>query len=640
MLKNRKRSGSTHSVKSTPDESVTEEKVEEKEELEKQDSHSKKYKDSDKTWKDSRRLIFVFGALLGLVLALWFGSSGDKYSNDMFDNFYVFESVQNYVGDWKELLPQSVSNLIGDFQFDNTQADLTESFAVGKQLRRDLNLTDKHPLIIVPGVISTGIESWGLYKDEECDSEPHFRKRLWGSFYMLKAMVLDKTCWLRHVKLDPETGLDPPHYKLRAAQGFESADFFMAGYWLWNKVLQNLGAIGYDSNKMMTASYDWRLSYLDLEIRDRYFTKLKLQIELGLEHSGEKTVLVGHSMGSQVVFYFLKWVEASGKNYGNGGPGWVDKHIEAFIDVTGTLLGAPKCVPALISGEMKDTIQLNTLAMYGLEKFFSRKERLEMLQTWGGIPSMLPKGGDLIWGDLDYSVEDSSNDSNNTDTFGNFIRFADLNEDIIPEEDTTWNNLTMSSAIQYVYDTSPDWLQKRITDQYSFGYATTEKEMKQNKLHHSHWSNPLEVPLPNAPNMKIYCLYGVNNPTERAYTYKKDTDSSYLNLTIAYDSPQPVFFTDGDGTVPLVTHSMCHKWKEGVTPYNPAGIEVKIVEMMHQPDRFDIRGGAKSAEHVDILGSAELNEYILKIAGGRGNLIEDRLHTNLTNWVNEMSFPM
>ena len=48
MLKNRKRSGSTHSVKSTPDESVTEEKVEEKKELEKRDSHSQTYKDSDK----------------------------------------------------------------------------------------------------------------------------------------------------------------------------------------------------------------------------------------------------------------------------------------------------------------------------------------------------------------------------------------------------------------------------------------------------------------------------------------------------------------------------------------------------------------------------------------------------------------
>lgn len=596
--------------------------------------------ETERSWKDSRRLIFIFGAMLGLLLALWFGSSTDKYRNDIFENFYVLESVQNYVGDWKGLLPQSVSSLIDDFQFDNTQADLTESFAVGKQLRKDLNLTDKHPLVIVPGVISTGIESWGLYKDEECDSEPYFRKRLWGSFYMLKTMVLEKSCWLKHIKLDPETGLDPPNYKLRAAQGFEAADFFMAGYWLWNKVLQNLGAIGYESNKMVTAAYDWRLSYLDLEVRDRYFTKLKMQIELQLEQTGEKSVLVGHSMGSQVVFYFLKWIEASGEGYGNGGEGWVDKHIAVFVDIAGTLLGAPKCVPALISGEMKDTIQLNTLAMYGLEKFFSRRERLEMIQTWGGIPSMLPKGGELIWGDLDFSVEDNATANNNTDTYGNFIRFADVDGNFLAKENSTWTNFTMSSAVQYVRDTSPSWLQKRITDQYSFGYAKSEQEMKNNELYHSYWSNPLDVPLPNAPNMKIYCLYGINNPTERAYTYKKDSESSYLNMTIAYDSPQPVFFADGDGTVPLMTHAMCHKWKQGVSAYNPAGIEVKIVEMRHQPDRFDIRGGAKSAEHVDILGSAELNEYILKIAGGKGDTIEERILSDLPEWINQIQFPL
>ncbi|CDO95624.1 unnamed protein product [Kluyveromyces dobzhanskii CBS 2104] len=596
--------------------------------------------DAEKSWKDSRRFIFIIGAVLGLMLALWAGSSGDKYKNELFDNFFAFESVQNYVGDWKELLPSSVSGLIEDFQFDNNQADLTESFAVGKQLRNDLGLSDKHPLVIVPGVISTGIESWGLYKDDECDSEPHFRKRLWGSFYMLKTMVLDKNCWLKHVKLDPETGLDPPHYKLRAAQGFEAADFFMAGYWLWNKVLQNLGAIGYETNKMAAAAYDWRLSYLDLEVRDRYFSKLKMQIELQLESTGEKSVIVGHSMGSQVVFYFLKWVEASGERYGNGGDGWVDKHIAAFVDVAGTLLGAPKCVPALISGEMKDTIQLNTIAMYGLEKFFSRRERLEMIQTWGGIPSMLPKGGDLIWGNLNFSVEDTVSHRNNSDTYGNFIRFADANEEIIEEDDATLTNFTMSSAIQYVQDTSPIWLKERIEDQYSFGYATTEEEMKENELHHSHWSNPMEVPLPNAPNMKIYCLYGTDNPTERAYTYKKDHKASFLNMTIAFDSPQPVFFTDGDGTVPLITHAMCHKWKEGVSAYNPAGIEVKIVEMKHQPDRFDIRGGAKSAEHVDILGSAELNEYILKIAAGEGDTIEERILSDLPQWVDQIPFPL
>lgn len=446
-------------------------------------------------------------------------------------------------------------------------------------------------------------------------------------------MVLDKVCWLRHLMLDPETGLDPPHFRLRAAQGFEAADFFMAGYWIWNKVIQNLGAIDYSPDEMFTAAYDWRLAYLDLEIRDRYFTKLKQQVELTYGLSGEKVCLVGHSMGSQIIFYFLKWAEAKGEFYGNGGPGWTDKYVGSFVNVAGTLLGAPKTVPALISGEMKDTIQLNALAMYGLEKFFSRKERLDLIRTWGGVPSMVPKGGNLIWGDMATSVEDSLH--NNTASFGNFIRFDRfLNNSMLNQ------NLTMEDSIEVMLELSPEWLQKRVKDQYSFGYAKNAKEMKKNALHHSHWSNPLEVPLPHAPDLKIYCIYGVNNPTERAYAYKEQSDSDVLNMTIDYESTQPVFFTDGDGTVPLMTHAICHKWAEGVSPYNPAGSNVTIVEIQHQPDRFDIRGGAKSAEHVDILGSAELNEYILQIASGNGHKIAPRFLSNLSTWVSNIDFPM
>ena len=47
-------------------------------------------------------------------------------------------------------------------------------------------------------------------------------------------------------------------------------------------------------------------------------------------------------------------------------------------------------------------------------------------------------------------------------------------------------------------------------------------------------------------------------------------------------------------------------------------MSVTIVEIKHEPDRFDIRGGAKTADHVDILGSAELNELVLKVAAGKG----------------------
>jgi phospholipid:diacylglycerol acyltransferase len=56
---------------------------------------------------------------------------------------------------------------------------------------------------------------------------------------MLRAMLLDRKCWQSAVMLDPDTGLlsifttyvglDPPGFKLRAASGFEAADFFVAG---------------------------------------------------------------------------------------------------------------------------------------------------------------------------------------------------------------------------------------------------------------------------------------------------------------------------------------------------------------------------------------------------------------------------
>ncbi|CUS23331.1 LAQU0S09e02366g1_1 [Lachancea quebecensis] len=593
----------------------------------------KSNQESKKTWRESRRIVFSLGAILGLLIAVYAGAYGGKANNNLFDNFVNFDSLQDYVDDWKEILPQGLMSLISDAQRTTSPKDLTESFAVGKQLHKDLNLTDKHPVIMVPGVISTGIESWGLYGDEECSSEAHFRKRLWGSFYMLKTMVLDKVCWLRHVMLDPETGLDPANFTLRAAQGFEAADFFMAGYWIWNKVLQNLGAIGYDPNKMATAAYDWRLAYLDLERRDSYFSKLKQKIEMDYKLTGEKTVLVGHSMGSQVVFYFLKWVEAEGPLYGNGGVGWVEKYVDSFVNVAGTLLGAPKTVPALISGEMKDTIQLNALAMYGLEKFFSRKERVDMIQTWGGVPSMLPKGGSMIWGTNEVSVEDVTHNSSHS--FGEFIRFERESQSVFSQR-----SFSMDDSIDLLLRLSPTWLQQRIKDQYSFGVATSEKQMRENELYHTYWSNPLEVPLPDAPSLKIYCIYGVGNPTERAYVYKEDPEHPDLNITIDYESSNPVSFTDGDGTVPVVTHAMCQKWAQGQSPYNPSNASVKIIEIKHQPERFDIRGGAKSAEHVDILGSAELNEYVLKIAGGRGDSIEPRQLTDLNQWVRDMPFPM
>lgn len=86
--------------------------------------------------------------------------------------------------------------------------------------------------------------------------------------------------------LDEETGLDPPYAKLRAAEGLDSADFFVTGYWIWGRILENLATVGYDSSNMMVASYDWRLAFHNLEKQDRYFSKLKLSINNYMQEIG------------------------------------------------------------------------------------------------------------------------------------------------------------------------------------------------------------------------------------------------------------------------------------------------------------------------------------------------------------------
>ena len=36
---------------------------------------------------------------------------------------------------------------------------------------------------------------------------------------MIRSVLLDKETWVDHIMLDPDTGLDPPGYKIRAVHG-------------------------------------------------------------------------------------------------------------------------------------------------------------------------------------------------------------------------------------------------------------------------------------------------------------------------------------------------------------------------------------------------------------------------------------
>lgn len=147
--------------------------------------------------------------------------------------------------------------------------------------------------------------------------------------------------------MNSTTGLDPDGIKLRPAYGLEAADFVIGSYWVWGKIIENLADLGYDSNSMFMASYDWRLSPHLLEERDKYFTKLLSMIELARKtNNHHKVVLASHSFGSTLILYFFQWV--SHPEGGQKSETWVDENIQAFINVAGPLLGLPKTVCHLL----------------------------------------------------------------------------------------------------------------------------------------------------------------------------------------------------------------------------------------------------------------------------------------------------
>ncbi|KAK4099944.1 LACT-domain-containing protein [Parathielavia hyrcaniae] len=572
-----------------------------------------------KTSKRKYTSIFFLGSLFGLIAAGFFANS-----NDLID-FPEFRGLS--MDSFLDVLPAGLVKDMRDMVIgERDYIQSYDAFAVGRMVRSE-GLSAYHPIVMVPGVISTGLESWGTSNM----SLPYFRKRLWGSWSMMRALVLDKETWKAHIMLDKETGLDPPGIKLRAAQGFDATDFFITGYWIWNKILENLASLGYDPMNSYTAAYDWRLAYTNLEKRDHYFTRLMTHIELAVLLQNRKVVLTSHSMGSQVVFYFFHWV--SSQHGGRGGDDWVEKHIESWINVSGCMLGALKSVSALLSGEMRDTAQLNAFAVYGLEKFLSKSERAEIFRAMPGMSSMLPIGGNAIWGDLGGAPDDQPGQEH---SYGSFLNFRSGQNWTITDR-----NLTVDDAMGYLLDTAEDWYRDQVKGSYSWGIAHTRAEVEANEDDPAKWINPLETRLPLAPSLRIYCFYGVGKPTERGYYYRPPEPpaslTTNLNMTIDTGLTQGavdhgVIMGEGDGTVNLMsTGYMCNRgWK--MKRYNPAGANITVVEMPHEPDRFNPRGGPNTADHVDILGRQNLNEFILRIAAGRGDTIRDHIVSNIREY--------
>ncbi|KAH9320941.1 hypothetical protein KI387_015580 [Taxus chinensis] len=219
---------------------------------------------------------------------------------------------------------------------------------------------------------------------------------------------------------------------------------------------------------------------------------------------------------------------------------------------------------------------------------------MRMTRTWDATMSMLPKGGETIWGDLDWSPEegddchlkrerqDEGHDITNSSTetpspggkplahYGRIISFGKDAAELPSAEiemrdykaaseynslinsnvscgdvwteyhDMSWESIkaiadhklyTAGSIIDLLHYVAPKMMQ-RGDAHFSYGIADNLDDPKYK--HPKYWSNPLETKLPNAPDMEIFSLYGVGIPTERSYVYKllPHADTCYIPFQI------------------------------------------------------------------------------------------------------------
>ncbi|KAF6256224.1 Lecithin:cholesterol acyltransferase-domain-containing protein [Scenedesmus sp. NREL 46B-D3] len=315
------------------------------------------------------------------------------------------------------------------------------------QLAAKKGMRAHHPVVIVPGFVTSGLELW---QGEEC-AQSYFRQRLWGTLSMAQTLLADRGCWMRHMKLDPVTGSDPPGIKLRAAKALEAVDYFVPGYWVFSKLVQSLADIGYDNNNLLAVPYDWRLAIPVMQKRDGFFTRLKNEVELQLQQQHVKPVLVSHSYGATVTMAFFTWVEAQQ-------PGWVDKHLHGYLNLAGPMLGLPKAISPLLSGETRETVDMMAGLAVLVEQYLGKQSRAAMFRTWGSVLAMLPVGGPKVWGNATHAPDDDATVTAAGRSYGGLIalvRSVDSKlRDAVTKNDSS---LISSESLQLLTKTLSNW---------------------------------------------------------------------------------------------------------------------------------------------------------------------------------------
>lgn len=550
--------------------------------------------------KDLQKQVRSKKALWKVVFVVLIALLAQSLRNGYFQSEFV--NLGRMGDNFTDTLTQQVYDSVKHLLPNNKFVDYGD---LGKRLLKEGGVQLKHPVVLMPGFSTTTLNVWK--RSDECRDSLGFLDVVAGDFMAAVTIMKHVKCWVSHMSLDLESGRDPNGISVRSGTGIDASMSFGPLFWVWTKIVENLLEIGYTKSTMYMASYDWRMNAENLEKRDKFFTNLKFQVEVMLQDSfhnpnHEKVVVMCHSMGSNVWFYFMKWVEDDA---------WIEKHIHAVSNIGGPMLGMPKSLSAVLSGEIKDTSKLgvfNELFEF-TDNGLSKSSRTQMFQTWGCLQQMLPKGGKEIWG----------------------VPITGYSE---------------GGSMEVVEKHYPK-LFKVLVNKYSNSYVDDDVSMADNDA--KKWYNPLETTLPLAKSLTIYSLYGIGSDTEIGFRYMKTDYNRYmetdlnntsfktpLHINLSYHAEDEGYsygvlyekgLNAGDGTIPLVSLGYMSAVPWRTKKHNPAGARIVTREMKHAPHPLYPRGGPLTSDHVDILGNVDLIEDILRIASGEQ--LKDKIFSNI-----------
>ena len=77
-----------------------------------------------------------------------------------------------------------------------------------------------------------------------------------------------------------------------------------------------------------------------------------------------------------------------------------------MANVASALLGSPKVLNALLTGETRDVLSLWAPMRSLVSAVVTRLDFLAIFRSWGSMPMLMPVGGERIWGNATYAPDD------------------------------------------------------------------------------------------------------------------------------------------------------------------------------------------------------------------------------------------